>query len=1489
MRFLLLAFVLAGAAIEVFAAGDLLDNGGFERGLGGWSYSGGVEIEGGAAHHGKSSLRVMSGGAAQDLSGLPAGAVFTCAAALKVEKVEKTAGAGYAYLAVYQLGDFDELIAAQDFAQLDGTAGWREYRHTFQVAAGCAAVSIRCGLFQARGTAWFDAFTLVPGDKAVSSEALAAARLAAAKDMGLEAGAAGNIAILKDDFPPGGAPSSPEHLAKVLRQAGFGAAFLNAEQLASRELLDREVFDLVVLPYGASFPVAAAENFRRFLRQGGKFISMGGYAFDHLLERTPAGWRPAGDVPPPRSPAAEHAVWRFPIPAGELRGRGRLEFSGWLKAAKVAGPGMAYFAVYQIAPDGSLPEWKDLCQVRGTQDWKEFRHEFNVHPQAETVELRAGLYRCRGAACFDDLKLIDGSGHLLVEAGFEEEFDPESKDLKRWSRSSPELCSIETRVRRSGRRALKTKLDFEPPRPVRLNTRHGIPEDGLRTEPDQLGVFDPGYPLERARSARAAPGQCILDFRIELGGPLEGWAASGVAGFDEARWLPLLDAHDRYGRLRGAAGAMLRHYDGPYAGSSWAFFGVTSRDLFAEENPGMAGALAGLARSLVKDVYLASLIPEPACCRQGEGVRLLAAIFNGGREERKLRLSIEIFEGEPAITPDDPASAARPPLAVLAAEAVLPSGKSQLARLEWKPERFESDFYYLAGHLYDGSEEIDRLESGFMAWDERAVASGPRLRYRGNYLCLGERPMFLFGTDDWSYVFTTQRETPLQWLFDMRRRRDFGVQIYENLQFGLPEPPARAEELLRKVDGIVQLAQKYQQVYFPCLLVGYNVAAGDEELAREKEFCRRYAERYARVPGLIYYLNGDLRCQLSPATAPQWNEFLKARYGADEKLRQAWGDRAPKDMLGGIPAEDFNDWERDWGDVQVYDLNRFRAALIRRWCGALMAGIREHDREHPATAEFYQLPHQGVDLPAGIDGLDLANFGFFERRGKDLERFPLLSKYNDQRARGKSFGPGEYGVKMHPAWGDGKDHGYHTARSREEAIELFLGVAHYALGLGASRIHNWCWKDDAHRVFPWGMVHACDGVPKDTAYVHRNQSLLFRHLAPLYEEPAVYLLTADGHRMGGGKWQVIEGILRGIGLALSVHADNLGTLNEDGLEIPPAAKAIFYPLPYCPPDEAYEKLLDWVRRGGVLYLSGDLSYDELRRRARARRLEVLCGVRFVAENYPNIQVPAEGADSAVERPCIRVEPAGAKVLKFAAGGEPLVVENEVGRGRVFFTPEPLELIEKRARHPDSLALYRRVLAAAGLKPIGLEPDDPLIHAFRVPLRDGGRAYVLFNAGEAAREVTLTDLKPPASLMVKSRRPALLWLDGGGALRAVEVQGACKLGDEGFAQDGTDGIILSLDGGDLRRSRALLLLPLQAGAVRLAQERAWSGAAAETGELENGRWRAFERSAATWQGAELRIEVSGDQALSLILVCEESAAPRWREAIERAVKDPGSLP
>ena len=130
------------------------------------------------------------------------------------------------------------------------------------------------------------------------------------------------------------------------------------------------------------------------------------------------------------------------------------------------------------------------------------------------------------------------------------------------------------------------------------------------------------------------------------------------------------------------------------------------------------------------------------------------------------------------------------------------------------------------------------------------------------------------------------------------------------------------------------------------------------------------------------------------------------------------------------------------------------------------------------------------------------------------------------------------------------------------------------------------------------------------------------------------MLTPDSHRLGGAKWQVIDGILTSIDLALATHVENLGTLERAVAGDPhrrPKSSSI--PLPFCPPDEAYAKVLDWVKKRRRAL---SLRRHFLRRTPTAlphRRLEELCGVRFVAERYPNIAVDSTNA---VDQPCLRV-------------------------------------------------------------------------------------------------------------------------------------------------------------------------------------------------------------------------------------------------------------
>ena len=70
------------------------------------------------------------------------------------------------------------------------------------------------------------------------------------------------------------------HALQLLRTAGIAARGVSAAELADGRRFSRANADLLVVPTSPRFPVAAKDNFRRFLKAGGALFAFGGYAFD---------------------------------------------------------------------------------------------------------------------------------------------------------------------------------------------------------------------------------------------------------------------------------------------------------------------------------------------------------------------------------------------------------------------------------------------------------------------------------------------------------------------------------------------------------------------------------------------------------------------------------------------------------------------------------------------------------------------------------------------------------------------------------------------------------------------------------------------------------------------------------------------------------------------------------------------------------------------------------------------------------------------------------------------------------------------------------------------------------------------------------------------------------------------------------------------------------------------------------------------------------
>ena len=755
-----------------------------------------------------------------------------------------------------------------------------------------------------------------------------------------------------------------------------------------------------------------------------------------------------------------------------------------------------------------------------------------------------------------------------------------------------------------------TAAEFAKANPgvVPLNTRFGATGDTLGLQPDQIGVFDPCYQFRNAAAIHAAPMQSIVAATVVAKMKVEGFAACSLLGsnspvFPEkwGRHVPLVEAADSFGRPVGPVGAIAHNYAGPYAGSSWAFLGVTNLDLFAKGGP-MLPYVGRIVDALVARTYLHSLSTDLACYETGETVKLTCSVANLGRRNGKAKVRFSIYDrrGKIVLTSDP--------------KLVLPkAGDTRTVAAQYEPKEFASDLYRVTAEMIVDGKVVDTVETGFAARSPKVMAGGLKLKYKNNYFHAGNRPVLMSGTNETGAIFCSGNENPLVWDRDLAGMNDNGLNILRVLHFSpfMMAKPSHANTPMdlnldrmpigieRKLDALVQLCQKHRIVLFLTIHDWMKVQLSDKELAAQRQFAKLIASRYKNVPGFMIDIqnepNMDLKGQpeayRDADVVREWNSYLKTKYGTDEALGAAWNTSPPEAAIGSIPLAHGKD---EWNDMRTFDADYFRNALINRWIDANASGAREGNPNVPVTVGYLQ-EYWAMNKLACMDKLDFANMHSYN--SIDVLRADM--KLFDRRFEGKSLSLGEFGsVADHHSRIEGKI-------SSKEDYNRYLLTGHYLFGEGGSFLANWCWKDMDDCIFPWGINYTCGGPRKDILLAFRNQSLLMRQIRPVYRPHEMYLVVPINSMLGGKSGErvrLLYGVVDGL---LDARAD-FGTIDDEHLDqLPSSAKLLIYPSPMSIPDKAYAELNAFLKRGGTLCISGETGYDSLHRDTRGDRLEEL--------------------------------------------------------------------------------------------------------------------------------------------------------------------------------------------------------------------------------------------------------------------------------------------
>lgn len=227
---------------------------------------------------------------------------------------------------------------------------------------------------------------------------------------------------------------------------------------------------------------------------------------------------------------------------------------------------------------------------------------------------------------------------------------------------------------------------------------------------------------------------------------------------------------------------------------------------------------------------------------------------------------------------------------------------------------------------------------------------------------------------------------------------------------------------------------------------------------------------------------------------------------------------------------------------------------------------------------------------------------------------------------------------------------------------------------------------------------------------------------------------------------------------------------------------------------------------------------------------------------------------------------GDEVLARTADGSPVILTNQVGRGRVFYTTD-LPEIHAPARTTDlGHRMYASFLAWAGVKCAHPSPDSKWIHTFRVPARQGDELHIVVNRDESAamQQLRIQTAAGPVRVDVARYMTGAIAVTPQGALQSLETSGSVEGAAGLYCQASSHVMLFSLDQKDLLKSETICLLPMGEGRLQLRSD-VLQSVQFEAGEFQDGKWVRLEQGQLSFHNGVLDFPITQDRNLSVLLL------------------------
>ena len=292
---------------------------------------------------------------------------------------------------------------------------------------------------------------------------------------------------------------------------------------------------------------------------------------------------------------------------------------------------------------------------------------------------------------------------------------------------------------------------------------------------------------------------------------------------------------------------------------------------------------------------------------------------------------------------------------------------------------------------------VDVHETGFWRQDASLLASGEFLAVGTTYLRPGDRPFIPVGVNMWvndtNWPFFPSNANAFEWDRDFAEMADRDINfvrtgIWFSGELLIDQPTRTAkEEVLRNLESMLHSAAQYglqvQFVFFSfepqttmkggsgILGPGRNPYTDPVSIEAQAAFIRSIVERFKDVPSVSWDLINEPsysnpgaifsgnQPNNDPTEVAAWNDWLRERYGTTRVLAEAWGvildemraaaiaagmDPVADPPIAGVALPAPSDLQPDrratLGQVRAFDYNLFAQEMFRQWAARMVAAIR---------------------------------------------------------------------------------------------------------------------------------------------------------------------------------------------------------------------------------------------------------------------------------------------------------------------------------------------------------------------------------------------------------------------------------------------------------------------------------------------------------------------------------------------------------------------